>query len=134
MGVLTSGRHTDRGRACPTEGGVSAVVLYVCPFAQPCPTLCGPKGIFVCQAPLSMRFSRQEYWSGLPFPPPRGLPDARIESVSLTSPDLAGGFFSNAPLERSAHEYKPTLVADCLLSTVSKSHVQGIKQLSESVE
>ena len=134
MGVLKGGRHPDRGRACPMKGGVSAVVLYVCPFAQPCLTLCGPKGIFVCQAPLSMRFSRQEYWSGLPFPPPGGLPDARMESVSLTSPDLAGGFFSNVPPERSARECKPKLVADCLSSTVSKSHVEGIRQLSESVE
>ena len=32
----------------------------------------------VCQAPLSMGFSRQEYWSGLPFPPPRDLPDPGI--------------------------------------------------------
>ena len=41
------------------------------------------------QASLSMRFSRQEYWSGLPFPSPGDLPDPRIESVSLTSPALA---------------------------------------------
>ena len=34
------------------------------------------------QAPLSMGFSRQEYWSGLPFPPPRDIPDSRIEPVS----------------------------------------------------
>ena len=104
MGVLKGRRHTDRGRAFPVEGGMRAVVLCVCSFAQSCPTLCGPKGIFVCQAPLSMRFSRQEYWSGLPFSPPGGLLDARIEFVSLTSPDLAGGFFSNAPPVRSAHE------------------------------
>ena len=35
-----------------------------------------------CQAPLSMKFSRQEYWSGLPFPPPGDLPDPGIRSVS----------------------------------------------------
>ena len=35
--------------------------------------------IVACQAPLSMRFSRQEYWSGLPFPPPEDLPDPVIE-------------------------------------------------------
>ena len=56
------------------------------------------------------------------------------DQVSLTSPDLAGGFFSNVPPERSACECKPKLVADCLSSTVSKSHVEGIRQLSESVE
>ena len=42
-----------------------------------------------CQAPLSMEFSRQEYWSGLPFPPPGDLPDPGIEPVSLESPALA---------------------------------------------
>ena len=36
-----------------------------------------------CQAPLSMAFSRQEYWSGLPCPPPWDLPDPRIEPASL---------------------------------------------------
>ena len=48
------------------------------------------------QAPLSMRFSRQEYWSGLPFPPPEDLPDPGIEPASLTSPALAGGFFTSS--------------------------------------
>ena len=36
-----------------------------------------------CQAPLTMRFSRQECWSGLPFPSPRDLPDPGIEPGSL---------------------------------------------------
>ena len=46
-----------------------------------------------CQVPLSMEFSRQEYWNGLPVPTPRDLLDPGIEDVSLTSPALAGGFF-----------------------------------------
>ena len=46
------------------------------------------------QAPLSMGFSRQEYWSALPCPPLGDLPDPGIEPVSLTSPALAGGFFT----------------------------------------
>ena len=41
---------------------------------------------------LSVGFSRQEYWSGLPFPPPGDLPDPGIEPTSLVSPALAGGF------------------------------------------
>ena len=49
------------------------------------------------QAPLSMGFSRQEHWSGLPFPPPGDLPDPRIEPASLASPALAEGFFTTAP-------------------------------------
>ena len=48
--------------------------------------------------PLSMEFSRQKYWSGLPFPPPRDLPDLGIKPVSLASPALAGRFFTTEPL------------------------------------
>ena len=49
-----------------------------------------------CQAPLSMEFSRQEYWSGLPFPSPGHLPNPGIKPVSLMSPALAGGFFTTS--------------------------------------
>ena len=49
----------------------------------------------VCQAPKSMGFSRQEYWSGLPYPPPGSLPDSGIEPTSLKSSALAAGFFTN---------------------------------------
>ena len=48
-----------------------------------------------CQALLSMGFSRQKYWSGLPFPSPRNLPDPGIEPAS---PALAGRFFTPEPL------------------------------------
>ena len=44
-----------------------------------------------------MEFPRQEYWSGLPFLTPGGLPDPGIEPASLVSPALAGGFFTTAP-------------------------------------
>ena len=46
-----------------------------------------------CQASLSMRFSRQEFWSGLAFPPPGDLPDRGIKQASPTPPLLAGRFF-----------------------------------------
>ena len=49
------------------------------------------------QDPLSMGFSRQEYWRGLPVPPQGALPDPGIKSVSLASPVLVGGFFTTAP-------------------------------------
>ena len=49
------------------------------------------------QLPLSMKFSRQEYWSGLLFPPPWDLPVPEIELMSLVSPALAGKFFSTEP-------------------------------------
>ena len=45
------------------------------------------------QTPLTMEFSRQEYWSGLPFPTPGDLPNLGIEPAFLTSPALSGGFF-----------------------------------------
>ena len=48
----------------------------------------------VCQVPLSMKFSRQYYWSGLPFPTPGDLPDLGIKTWSLASPTLAGRFFT----------------------------------------
>ena len=49
------------------------------------------------QAPLSVGFPRQEYWSGLPFPPPEDLPNPGIKPASLASPALAGRFFTAAP-------------------------------------
>ena len=48
----------------------------------------------VHQAPLSMGFSRQEYWSGLPLPPPGDLPNPGIKSESLA---LTGGCFTIEP-------------------------------------
>ena len=55
-------------------------------------------GTVARQAPLSMRFSRQEYWSGLPCPPPGDLPNPGIEPVC---PALAGRFFTTEPPEKS---------------------------------
>ena len=46
------------------------------------------------QALLCMGFPRQEYWSGIPFPPPGDLPDPGMEPRSHASPALAGGFFT----------------------------------------
>ena len=51
----------------------------------------------VCQAPLSMDFSRQNYWSRLPLPTPGDLPNPRIQPMSLASPTLTGRFFTTAP-------------------------------------
>ena len=50
-----------------------------------------------CQAPLSMGFPRQEYWSGLPFSSPGDLPDPGIEPMS---PVLGGRFFTTEPPEK----------------------------------
>ena len=49
-----------------------------------------------CQAPLSKGFFRQEYWSGLPRLPSGDLPNPGMEPMFLTSPALAGGFFTTS--------------------------------------
>ena len=51
-----------------------------------------------CQAPLSVGFSRQGYWSGLPCPPPGDLPNPETEPMSLTPPAMAGGFFTTSAI------------------------------------
>ena len=73
---------STRARGVPV---CSSVRLFVTPWTV------------ACQAPLSMESSRQEYWSGLPFPPPGDLPDLGIELTSLVSPALAGRFFTIEP-------------------------------------
>ena len=50
-----------------------------------------------CQAPLSMGFSMQDYWSGFPFHTSGDLPDSGTESMSPVSPSLVGGFISILP-------------------------------------
>ena len=63
---------------------------------QSYPTLVTPWTV-AHQAPLSMGFPRQEYWSGLPFPTPGDLPNPGIKLVSPAYPALAGRFFITEP-------------------------------------
>ena len=78
---------------CATDSGVSDSVT---------------QRTVACQAPLSMGFSRQEYWSGLPFPSPGDLPNPGIEPASEysspVSPALAGRFFTTTPLGKFLHD------------------------------
>ena len=62
---------------------------------QSCPALCDPMDV-AHEAPLSMEFSREEYWSGLPFPSPGDLPDPGIKLVSPLSPAWADRFFTTS--------------------------------------
>ena len=55
------------------------------------------------QAHLSMGFSRKEYWSVLPCPPPGDLPDPGIEPMPLKSSALVGGFFTTSIPEKPTH-------------------------------
>ena len=64
---------------------------------------------------LSLGFSKQEYWSGLPFPSPRDLPHPGIKPTSLTSPVLAGGFFTTSSTWEVYDALKISLdTGDCL--------------------
>ena len=69
----------------------SILILPCCRVSQVqlCTTLWG----VACQAPQSLGFSRQKYWSGLPFPSLGDLPNPGIKPTSLKPPALAGGFF-----------------------------------------
>ena len=60
-----------------------------------CPTLYDPADA-ARQVPLSLGFSRQEHWSGMPYSPPGDLPDPKSEPKSLKSPALAAGFFTTS--------------------------------------
>ena len=76
-------------------GRLWAIADLLCMCAQLCLTV--TPWTVAHQASLSMEFSRQEYWSGWPFPSPGDLPDSGIEPVALDSPVLAGRFFTTEP-------------------------------------
>ena len=77
----------------------SSPFIPTCVWAQllSCIWLLGTPWTVAHQAPLSMGFSRQEYWSGFPFPTSRDLLDPGMEPVSLPSPSLAGRFTTVPP-------------------------------------
>ena len=73
--------------------------VHMCVYSVACPVASSSLwslGTVALQAPLSMGFSWQEYWSELPCLPPRDLPDPGIEFKSLISLGLAGGFFTTS--------------------------------------
>ena len=100
---------------------------------QMCSTL-RPPWTVNCQAPLSVGFSRQEYCSGLPCPPPGDLPNLRTEPLFLRSPALAGKFFNRhhlgSPLLRI--KWSHSAVSNSLqphgLCNLPDSSVHGILQ------
>ena len=97
-----------------------------------------------CQASLSTGFFRQEYWSGLPFPPPGDLPHPGIEPIS---PALAGGFFTTATREAQKelnicmcmyiyiHTHTHTQYMNLLtfFGVLQRPWVQGMRSLNEEV-
>ena len=79
-------RYSGKGNECHRVRASSVCFSGVPLFAIP--------WTVAHRAPLSTRFSRQEYWSGLPFPSPGALPDPGIKP---TSPALSGGYFVTEP-------------------------------------
>ena len=85
------------------------VCIHICLYV--CVSVCSHIQLFATswsvarQASLSMGFSRQEYWSGLPFPPPEDLSNLAIEPVSPPSSALAGGFFTTVPPAKYVHTH-----------------------------
>ena len=100
--VLTSLRGTT-----DAPSSVFPAACIVCSFTQSCPILLQPHGLYVAhQASLPMEFSRQECWSGLPFPPPGNLPNPGMEPSTLVSLALAGRWI----LYQLHHLGSPTLL------------------------
>ena len=89
------------------------VCVYVCVISRS--VLSDYLWPLACQAPLSMEFSRQEYWSELTFSTPGDLPKPGIKSASLASPALAGGFFTAVP------PASPSMCKGHIMTEVSKS-------------
>ena len=96
--------------------------LLLCLVAKSCPTLVTPWAV-THQAFLTMKFSKQEFWNGLPFPSPGHLPSLGIEPMSAV---LAGGFFTTEPpgkppffiLPLKVPNYFPVGMAFCLSITL----------------
>ena len=89
-GVLPS---RERERVCVCEREFSHFLLFATPWTV------------AHQAPPSMGFSRQEHWSGLPFPPPGDLPNARIEPKSCLPLALASRPFTAAVPGKPCHTF-----------------------------
>ena len=110
--------HTSARPSLQPEGTPFFWVLLVPMLSHfHCVQLCETLWTIDHQAPLSMGFSRKQYWSGLQRPPPGDLPDPGIEPASLTYSALAGRFFTN-----SATWEAPHLSKDCGLSRCKTSH------------
>ena len=70
------------------------------------------------QAPLAIGFSRQKYWSELPFPYPGNLPNLGIEPLSLMSPALAGGFFTTSTTWGAPDQITTSLIMSSFLQII----------------
>ena len=88
----------------------------------------------VRQTPLSMEFSRQERWRGLPFPTPGDLPNPAIELKSLESSALAGGFFTTGPPGKTGIQLLVEELRSLKLQTVWQRHKKKKKKKKTETE
>ena len=102
------------------------IIVYMCALVLSFIQLFATPWTVAHQAPLSLGFSRQEYWNGLPFPPPGNLPNPGIESTSLTYPALAGTFFFYHCTTWETHYLYNSLI---LFSFVKYSMMSFLKHL-----
>ena len=84
-----------KGKPSKIQNSISYIYIYT--YAYVCMLSCFNRvqlfviiWTIVCQVPLAMEFSRQEYWNGFPCPPPGDLPNPGIEPMCLKPPALAG--------------------------------------------
>ena len=99
---------------------VGKVHVHACSVAQLCPTICDPVDCSR-RAPLSMRFPRQEHWSGLPFPSPGDLSNPGME------PELAGGFFITEP------PGKPPIAIRVYVLVPDNNHTHKIQKVGNGI-
>ena len=82
-----------------------------------------------CQAPLSMEFPRQEYWSGVPFPPPGDFSDPGIKTTSPMFLALAGGQFATEP------PGKPTVsIISMVAAAAAAKSIQSCPTLCDPID
>ena len=109
-------------------------ILCVCAQLVPCVWLFATPWTVAHQTLLSMEFSRQEYWSGLPFPTPGDLPNPGKEPMSSVSPTLSGRFYTTAPPRKPVASsylgYNDLLLCRLVVNHVSDHSDWGSKVVS----
>ena len=90
-----------------------------------------PPRTVVFQAPLSVRFSRQEYWGGLPFPSLGDLPNPEIKSLCPASPVLAGRFFTASASWEAPGHYDQDQIPNLQMAWVKPAWSYGILKVGK---
>ena len=105
--------------------------MHVCDQSLSRVRLYGTPWTVAHQALLSMGFSREEYWSGLPFPTAGDLLELGMEPTSLISPVLAGGFFTTMPPGKPQKQY--VLESNFLKEKTSNIVISGLSQKTKTM-